>query len=39
MIRLNADGELALDGWVTVNGVGLEDLIASIAKQFAGGGV
>ena len=39
MIRLREDGELALDGWVTVNGVRLEDLIASIAKQFAGSGV
>ena len=38
VICLCGDGELALNGWVTVNGIGLEELIASIVKQFVGGG-
>ena len=39
VIRLRGDGELALVGRITVNGVRLEDLIAGIARQFADDGV
>lgn len=35
MIRLKSDGELALTGTVTVNGVRLETLVEEIAKRCA----